>query len=320
MTHRGGEVLRWSTEAFPQRDRLDCYIDLLCKQLLNVTTSTSERDTFHAEVEIAQQGPLVVATIAGSAQDSFRTLADVARTTEHAFDLVMGLNCSWNWMTARSRVGLQPRDVVLTDTRLVESFHWPADCAARTFRIPMDQLPTWVPEPDRLVGQRIDATSPWGHALSHFLGQISPQSAMNLPLPAQVVSDHVCALLMLAATQIVGSIQSPRSRYSDLQRQIVECITERCTDPQLSARQVAESLNISSRTLHRCLGARGRTFGALLLDARTERAAGMIKSRSFDRLTIAELGRRAGFSDASHFARAFRKRLGMSPGEMRRAR
>ena len=140
MSTSGGEILRWSSEAFPQRERLDCYIDLLCKQLLNITTSTSERETFHAEVEVAQRGPIVVATIAGSAQDSFRTLADVARSTEYVFDLVMGLNCSWRWMTARSRLVLQPRDVVLTDTRLVESFHWPSDCAARTFRIPMNQL------------------------------------------------------------------------------------------------------------------------------------------------------------------------------------
>src|SRR5437667_11944220 len=83
------EVLRWSSEEFPQRERLDCYIDMLCKQLLNVTTSTSERETFHAAVEIAQQGPIVAATISGSAQDSFRTLSDVACSPDHAYDLVM---------------------------------------------------------------------------------------------------------------------------------------------------------------------------------------------------------------------------------------
>jgi AraC-like DNA-binding protein len=319
MTTSRAEVLRWSSDELPQRERLDCYIDLLCKQLLKVTTTSPERETFHAAVEVAQQGPIVVATISGSAQDSFRTLADVARTPDHAFDLVMGLNCPWRWMTARSRLALEPRDVVLTDTRLVESFHWPTDCAARTFRISIDGLSTWLPDPDRLVGRRIESASSWGHALSHFLTQISPECAMNLPLPAQVIADHVCALLMLAATQIPGAVQPSSSRYPALQSQIMDHIVERSTDPALSAGDVAESLNISPRTLHRCLGSQGMTFGALLMDARVERAAGMINSRSFDRLTVAEVGRRAGFSDASHFARVFRKRLGMTPGQMRRA-
>jgi AraC-like DNA-binding protein len=39
----------------------------------------------------------------------------------------------------------------------------------------------------------------------------------------------------------------------------------------------------------------------------------------FDRVTTAEVGRRAGFSDASHFVKALRRRSGQTPLQMRRA-
>jgi AraC family transcriptional activator of tynA and feaB len=36
-------------------------------------------------------------------------------------------------------------------------------------------------------------------------------------------------------------------------------------------------------------------------------------------VTTAEIGRRAGFSDASHFVKALRRRTGRTPLQMRRA-
>jgi AraC-like DNA-binding protein len=41
---------------------------------------------------------------------------------------------------------------------------------------------------------------------------------------------------------------------------------------------------------------------------------------TFDRGTVAEIGRRAGFSHASHFSKVLRKCTGQTPLQMRRAR
>jgi len=45
----------------------------------------------------------------------------------------------------------------------------------------------------------------------------------------------------------------------------------------------------------------------------------MLQSPLFDRVTTAEIGRRAGFSDASHFVKVLRSRTGQTPLQMRRA-
>ena len=64
----------------------------------------------------------------------------------------------------------------------------------------------------------------------------------------------------------------------------------------------------------------GETFGSMLIEARVDLAVRMLQSTLFDRVTTAEIGRRAGFSDASHFVKVLRRRRGQTPLRLRRAR
>jgi AraC-like DNA-binding protein len=45
----------------------------------------------------------------------------------------------------------------------------------------------------------------------------------------------------------------------------------------------------------------------------------MLESPLFNRVTTAEIGKRAGFPDASHFVRVVRKRTGRTPLQVRRS-
>ena len=89
-------------------------------------------------------------------------------------------------------------------------------------------------------------------------------------------------------------------------------------EPQLTAADVAASMNISVRTLHRIFAAADETFGAKLIEARARIAERMLTSPLFNRVTTAEIGRRAGFLSASHFARVIRNRTGQTPLQLRR--
>jgi AraC-like DNA-binding protein len=80
---------------------------------------------------------------------------------------------------------------------------------------------------------------------------------------------------------------------------------------------VAESAGVSVRTLHRALAAGSNTFAGLLLEARARCGVRMLQSPLFRRITVAEIGRRAGFSDASHFTKVLRKLHGATPMQLR---
>jgi AraC-like DNA-binding protein len=170
-----------------------------------------------------------------------------------------------------------------------------------------------------VLGERPLGDSQWGRVLANYLAQLSPEFVANAPLPQAVLIDQLGALLALTASQRSGSrpVSTPAER--SVRDHVYDHIRQRCADTSLEAADIASSLNISTRTVHRALGACGDTFGAMLIQSRVDVAVRMLQSPLFDRVTTAEIGRRAGFSDASHFVKALRRRTGQTPLQMRRA-
>jgi AraC-like DNA-binding protein len=314
-----GGYFEWSTDEEPVAQRLDSYVGHLCERLMNVTASSTERDDFHARLTTAQLGPLHVSAMSGSQQDSYRTRSHVARSKEQAYHLAVG-RCRWKFSHRDSTLHLRPGDLVLADTRFAYSANWPADHGALNVRLPTEWLHGWLPSPGQLVGKLISGESGWGRVLSSYLSRIPPEVAARPPLAVTVMSDQVGALLALAATEIPGCAPQSAPEYPAQHARILDSIRERCSELELTAGDIAGALGVSPRTVHRILACYGETFGKKLMDARIEVATRMLESRIFARVTIAEIGRRAGFLDPSHFARVFRSSLGLTPGQYRRIR
>ena len=176
----------------------------------------------------------------------------------------------------------------------------------------------WVSRPSALVGTSISPKSGWGSSLCSFVRQLTPEFAANAPLPQAVIADQLGALLALVGADASSALALPSRKDKVFLQRILDCIAQRCAEPPLVASDIAASLNISTRTLHRTLASDGKMFSNVLMAARISVAARMLASPLFKRLTTAEIGRRAGFSDASHFARVFKRHTGTTPVAARR--
>jgi AraC-like DNA-binding protein len=153
--------------------------------------------------------------------------------------------------------------------------------------------------------------------LSNFLQELRPEFVSSPPVSRSVLLDQLGGLIALAAHELNGMVQ-PQSRAERVvAKGVKEIIAQRCVESGLTAEEVARSAGVSVRTLHRALQGLGQTFGEQLISARVEVATRMLESPWMNRLTTAEIGRRAGFSDASHFIRAFRSRKGITPSKAR---
>ncbi|MCA1323156.1 AraC family transcriptional regulator [Herbaspirillum sp. alder98] len=90
-------------------------------------------------------------------------------------------------------------------------------------------------------------------------------------------------------------------------------------EPDLTVAQVARTMGISPRLLHRLFERRGLRYGSYLLERRLERAHAELGNPRHARLSVADIAYRCGFNNASHFSRAFRQRYGLSPSAVRQA-
>jgi AraC-like DNA-binding protein len=311
-----GEIRYWSTQEVPQAQRLEYFSAALGDAVVPFAIDRADPLRFQVQASFAHLGTLGIWHNSVSPHRSLRGPAHVARTDEHKFHLLMPVTGHWR-VEHRRRLQLLPGDILVHDTRYPLTMETHADSTVIDVGMSETWLRRWFPGPSALGARHISGRSPWRQALSCFLAELSPELVARAPLPLAVLSDQVGSLLALAAGTGSGTGRERANALCSLHARILDCIVQRCTEPQLTAMDVSGSLNVSVRTLHRALAAAGETFGTRLIQARVGVAERMLVSPLFQRKTAAEIGLRAGFVSVTHFTRVIRRYTGRSPAQLR---
>ena len=317
MRDESSQIVRLSTRDVAPADRLSYASWILGSALAPAAVSAGTPSEYELDVTALELPSIAIVAQSGSPQRSIRARSEIRRTSQRYFFLVLVLSGSWQ-VAHVTRTRLGPGDITFYDSRD------PLDCdlllhwSGMNLQLSEQFVRKWVPNPIVLGGRRI-GDSQWGRVLASYVAQLSPEFVVQAPLPQGVLIDQLGALLALTASELSGrrAVSTPAER--SVRDHVYDHIRQRCADTSLQAADVASSLHMSKRSLHRALAACGETFGAMLIHARVDLAVRMLQSPLFDRVTTAEIGRRAGFSDASHFVKVLRSRTGQTPLQMRRA-
>jgi AraC-like DNA-binding protein len=97
-------------------------------------------------------------------------------------------------------------------------------------------------------------------------------------------------------------------------REVVDKIVEKLPDGPPNQQQIADSLNVSNRTLQRKLKNEGTSFMDLLQDTRMQLARSYLMQPT---RSVVETSYLLGFSEPSTFSRAFKRWTGQAPAEFR---
>ncbi|SDH50622.1 helix-turn-helix domain-containing protein [Variovorax sp. OV700] len=313
----------WSTEAVPLPQRLDYWIGAVCEGFLEMDVTSSCAGSFGATLESAPLGAIGVNRVRGSAQDVYRTRRAIAHSRSNYYYLLCKTDSPWVAVQEGRSARMLPGDVVLVDSRRCYELHLLQSADTLSLELPTGWVESWLPDASDQVARRIDGQTGWGRVLSGFAQQLSPQGVLRPPLPAALLTDHLGGLLALAAGTAAETSEAAapgEGARAAQRRRVLDATRERHAEPGLTAASVARGLGISERSLHRSLNEGATTFAAALSGFRMQVARRMLGDARFDRLGIAEIGFRVGFSDASHFVRQCRRSLGLTPGALRRQR
>ncbi len=309
------EVSRWSTDAVDASQRVDYYAAALETSVDPMCIASVGAGPFSAHIAAASLGPISAIRVTGEPHALTRGTRELERSGEAHFRLIVNVSTSWR-LQHHGASTLRPRDVVLIDSRYAHSTEIPHSFDVLHLKLSATWVTRWMPKAAQMAGQPIRFDQTWGSALSSFVAQLSPEFAVQSPLPPHLVADHLGVLLSLASGQFPQ--RTAQSAETSLAARIRDCTIQRCPELFLTAAEVASTLGISVRTLHRCLAACGEAFASLLIEARARQALRMLESPMFAAVNVAEIGRRCGFADASHFSRVMRRRTGRSPLQIQR--
>jgi AraC family transcriptional activator of tynA and feaB len=309
-------IRRWSTADVPPAERLDYFAAALAEAIIPMAVDNADPVCFSAQLTMARLDGIEICTHVGSPHLCIRGKSEISRTDEEKFSLVLMKNSPF-MADHRTRFKLLPGDILFHDSRYPHAGDSRQPFNATIVTVTDTWVRRWIPNPGVLVG-RIPGNSSWGSVLSSYVSALSPDFNAYSALPPHLLTDQLGGLLALAASQSRGESSAAFTRpLRALNERIQDCIAQRCMESQLSAADVAGSLDISRRTLHRTLAAAQQTFGSSLIAARVRVAERMLTSPLFNRVTTAEIGRRSGFMSASHFARVIAKHCGLTPLQLR---
>ena len=316
MKRAVSDIQRWSTTDVDESQRLDYYDHALCSAIDPMRVRRSVKGRFEAQIDCIDLGHISLIHGVGPAHDCIRDQRDLARSTGRSFHLILNKGSAWR-VSHLGEHQLRKGDAILLDSNYGHRFDLLSPFDNVHIKLSQAWLKQWVPDPASLVGNTIPFDVGWGGALTTFMAQLSPELLADAPLPPYVLTDHIGALLALHTNALTGRPSPVSPPYRQLRDRIEEVLVQRCTESSLTATDIAATLGVSPRTLHRSLAACSQTFGALLIKARVELATRMLESPLFRRLTSAEIGRRAGFIASSHFVRVMKRHSGRTPAQLR---
>lgn len=135
-----------------------------------------------------------------------------------------------------------------------------------------------------------------------------PLALLARPLPRPDAQ-----LAALAAARCAEELERAEARADFLTR--LRRLAQQHLAEANAQEQVAASLNMTPRTLHRRLQQEGLSFKQLLDDMRRQQAMTLLRHQ---RMAIGDIAQQLGYKDQANFVRAFKRWTGSTPSQFRK--
>jgi AraC-like DNA-binding protein len=190
-----------------------------------------------------------------------------------------------------------------------------------SIRVPGATLARTVKDIDAAQWRPIAAASPYLALLRGYVELVRSTHTLANPETSHLVVNHIHDLLALVigATRDAEAIAAGRgvraARLSAIKAGIVANVGSR----GLGLEAVARQHGISAVYVRQLFATEGTSFSDFVLESRLARAHRLLADPRQRGQKISQIALESGFGDLSYFNRAFRRRFGATPGEVREA-
>ncbi len=312
--------IRFSTDVLPQRDRLPYLREAFGRSIVGL------------DLQPLQNCPLEwtasLHAFEGLRAVSGRTSAIISRRTRPLLadgkdDFLLTINLSG--VCLASQVGHECRldagAAVLMSSSDVGDLERPCPTRYLTLFMPRRRLNAMAVNPEDALARPISANMEALRLLVDYVGTTLQRHQLTSPQLRQLFTSHVHDLVALAvgATRDATEIAYRRGMRAARLRAAKAFIAQNIERQDLSPSRVAAHFGITPRYLHMLFETDGLSFTKFVVERRLTRSYQMLLDPRMAERTISTIAFAAGFSDLSHFNRAFRQHFGKTPTGARRA-
>ncbi|WP_329402926.1 helix-turn-helix domain-containing protein [Streptomyces melanogenes] len=313
-------VARLSTDLIPAAERFDWWCDLVWQDVARTIITSDHAAEFQAGAETADLGLVKVTAMHFAPIRSLRTRTLIRQSDPEVYELAL-ITGDPMWLSQRRNdTAARAGDLLLWDTSQPFDGGVCGDHAeAIIVHLPRSALSLPPDRIDRLVAQRMPATSGMGAILAAFLTEVLGQAHACRPQDLNTLGTVTLDLASAYLAQRVDAAErlSPETRRQVLTARITAFIDRNLADPDLNPAVIAAQHHMSLRSLHLLFQTSGESVAATIRRRRLERCRRDLADPRLRHRTIGETAARWGYHRPADFSRAFRGAYGVSPSEVR---
>jgi AraC-like DNA-binding protein len=308
--------MRISTDAIASKDRVEVAREIFGRQILRLELEEADNGPFRANLKLQSLPGLRIVSGPFSAARVSRTRALLSDGND---DIFLTGNHSGPFAVAQRGMAfiLGNGESVFSSCADVIKFERP-DGPAIGLRIPRAILAQHIPNLDDKINRLI----PHGDEVMSLLRgyiQVFENNETISPEFARMAVTHIHDLvaLSLGARQDFTEIARERGLGAARLRAIKATIIRDLTRHDLSIAAVGAQHRLTTRHIQRLFENEGTTFSRFVLDRRLARIHAVLTDPGQAHKNVGAIIFDGGFGDVSYFNRAFRRRYGATPTEIR---
>lgn len=302
----------YATGGIEPHRRFEYWVDAVCSHCIPAASKPLTEEPFNASLDVSSVGAVEISQMIAPLHWWSRESVHLRKSPDD--DLWIGYLTKGHAEVAQGArcARLGGGDLVFYDAARPFEFTLEAN-QIYLIRLPRASLVQRCPDVESLSGSLIESRVPSVLPLRSMI-ELAPTLDFKGMRPGAAARFGATLLDLIGVTLElqIGAVAPPEEL--GLYRQIMAYIHKNFEDPELDLEAIADAHGVSSRTVTRAFARNQQTAMGTVWQMRLEAShSALAEGRA---RTVTEAAFDYGFSDTSHFSRAFRKAFGYAPSTL----
>jgi AraC-like DNA-binding protein len=306
------------TAALAPQDRMALWHASVASVFGPFSISRNPSAEFHGRLQVKGRDQIRFGSLAYRGQNFERRPSDLARLADAYFTLTWPLAGEVLAVQEGEEHVLRPGHLYLFNHAVPYSTTPRIDYHTIGVAFPAAALRRRVPGVKPFYAIPLDGSAPRGRLLMSFIEHLAEGWESWPEHEFAELGERLLDLVaLLALGQDGPEPQAESSVRLAHRRRAQRYIRAHLADAELTPQAVARACGISLSYLHQIFHASGSGVEESIFAERLEACRTLLLDPRARHLSVSTIAYRAGFSHAAHFSRAFKRRFGLTPSELR---